>query len=101
MKIVITTHTGYAGMDSHDFYEINDDFNVDDLDDFAYQCAKDNAESYGIYAKDEYENAEDSDDLDDNDSYSDNIEGFYEVYDPEKHDNYRCGGDKSWHKLTI
>lgn len=53
------------------------------------------AEMYGIYPENCRPDDLDEED-DDGDSYSDNIEGYFEDYDPEKHDGLRVGGDESW-----
>ena len=37
-------------------------------------------------------------DEDDEDSYSDNIEGWWEDYDPEKHAGHRVGSEIYWNK---
>ena len=93
-KIVLFLHTGYCGMDAWEFWEVPEDATDDELDDLAWERAKDNAESYGIYPREEYANM--ADDFEDDESYSDNIEGSWQDYDPEKHDGHRIGGDKSW-----
>ena len=93
-KIVLFLHTGYAGMDSYEFWEVPEDTTDDELEELCWERAKCNAESYGIYPLSEYEG--DDDFNVDDESLSDNIEGSFEDYDPDKHDGYRVGGDTSW-----
>lgn len=93
-KIVIGMHAGMAGTDSWEFYLVPESISEDELNDFAWECAKNHAESYGIYPREEYADTEDYDE--DSESYSDSIEGWYEDYDSDKHDGHRVGGDTSW-----
>lgn len=94
-KIVITCHTGQCGSDSHEFYEVSDDMTEDDLNLMADECARDNAEMYGIYPESDRVAYEADGDTEDeqygSNEYSDNIEGYWEDYDPEKHDGFVVG----------
>lgn len=96
-KIVIGMHAGICGTDSWEFYLVPDAITNAELEDFAWQCGKDHAEMYGIYPRSEYA---DSDEISEEElegaSYSDNIEGWYEEYDPEKHDMYSHTGTPHW-----
>jgi hypothetical protein len=92
-KIVLFLHTGYCGMDSHEFWEVSDTATDDELNDLCWERAVDHAGSYGVYPRDEYM---DEPEFEDGDQYSDNIEGSFQDYDPEEHDGYRVGGDTSW-----
>lgn len=90
-RIVFTYHTGYCGMDSHDFQVYPDDITEDELDQDAWEGAVSNAESYGIYPyPDEYDTDENDEELDSED-YSLNIEGYWEDFDPEKHKGLGIG----------
>lgn len=51
------------------------------LDGDAWEFAVNNAEMYGVYPY-----PEDLDEDEDTEEYSDNIEGYWEDYDPEEHD---------------
>jgi len=93
-KIVIGMHSGFAGTDAHDFYEVPCTMSNAELDDFAWQCGKDHAEMYGIYPREEYSDEEDLDTY--SDSYSDNIDGWWEDYDAKKHDKYSHTGTPTW-----
>ena len=92
MKIIVHCDTSICGTESHDFYIVPDTWTEDEINDFCWDCALQNAEMYGIYptseSDDEYEEIE-------GDEYSDNISGWYEVYDAEKHNKYRVGGGDS------
>ena len=85
---------GMTGTGSHSFWLVSESMTDEELLDMAWQCAKDHAEMYGVYPRNEYVDTEDFDE--DDESYSDDIEGWWEDYDPEKHDGYRVGGDTSW-----
>ena len=93
-------HAGMAGTYAWEFYIIPDEMTEKELRDFAWQCGKDHAESYGIYPKSEYEDDPDlSEEELDSDDYSDNIEGWYENYDPKKHDGHSMNGTPQWIEL--
>lgn len=92
-RIVIGMDAGYAGTDSWEFYEVPEGISDDELSDFAWQCGLNHAESYGYYPRPDYE----TDDEDD-ECYSDNIEGWWEDYDPVKHDGHRIGGEIRWER---
>ena len=95
-KIVIGMDAGCAGTDAWEFYLVPDDVSDDELSDFAWQRGKDHAESYGIYPRDEYVDTEEFDE--DDECYSDNIEGWWEPYDHEKHDGHSIGGEIHWER---
>ena len=99
-KIVIRMDAGYAGMDGTEFVLVPDDMTNDALSEYAYQRGLAHAEMYGIYPEaDRPEDEDGEDDSWDSDDYSDNIEGWWEDYDPEKHDGLRCPGDESWSEI--
>lgn len=85
-KIIFHLSTGYAGMDSTevDFYP--DDVTDEKLNDHTWQLALNNAESYGIYPMEYLEDSLMGGDEIGNEEYSDNIEGWWEDYDPERHE---------------
>lgn len=85
---------GVAGTDAWEFYEVPVTVSEQELADFAWERAKDHAEMYGIYPREDYVDTEDYDE--DDDSYSDNIEGWVEDYDPEKHDGHTMTGTPHW-----
>ena len=94
-KMVLHLDAGVAGMNDAEFWKIPVNISENDLSNLAWERALDHAEMYRIYP----ENCR-PEDFDEEDagyeSYSDNIEGYFEDYDPEKHDGLRVGGDKSW-----
>lgn len=88
-KIVFLLSAGFAGTDSAELAEFDDDITDDALDDEAWQRARNHAESYGVYPTTDMPDDYDEDAVDStygSDTYSDNIEGYWEEYDPEKHD---------------
>ena len=87
-KIIVHLYTGYCGMDAHEFYEINTDATEEAISEFCWELARDNAEMYEIYPA---ENMPVDISEDDMVQYSYNIEGFYEDYNPEKHDRFMTG----------
>ena len=93
-KIVLFLHTGYCGMDAWEFWEVPNTATEDELSALAWERAKDNAEMYGLYPREEYSDEPDYDE--NSESYSDGIEGSFQDYDPRKHDDHRVGGDTSW-----
>lgn len=91
-KIIFHLETGYAGMDSTENGLYPDDVTDEELNEDTWQRAIQHAESYGIYPESDLENftSEEMEDVD-TDSYSSNIEGWWEDYDPEKHDGLAVG----------
>jgi hypothetical protein len=76
-------------MESHEVVEYPDDVTDLELDDDAWQGALDHAESYGIYPPSDEDFDEDGFEKETEDSpcYSgENIDGFWEEYNSEKHD---------------
>ena len=93
-KIVIGLDAGMAGTDSYEFWEVPETATDDELYQLCWERAKNHAEMYGIYPREEYVDTEDFDE--DDESYSEGIEGWFEDYNPGKHDGYRVGSDTSW-----
>lgn len=75
---------GTVGTDHAQLLEMPEDHTQEELDDVVWQMALDHADSYGYYpvewAPDVFEDEEEED------QYTDNIEGWAELYDPKKHD---------------
>ena len=84
-KIVFFYETGFCGTNTAEVVEFSDDVTNDELDQYAWENAVQWAESHGIYPECDRELSGELDEQFD-DSYSDNIEGYWEVYDPAKHD---------------
>lgn len=93
-RIVFTYHTGYCGMDGHDFRVYPHDVTDDELHDDAWEGALSNAETYGIYPypDDFSEDEDEGPECGQSDSYSYNIEGYWEDFDYEKHEGLVAGG---------
>lgn len=91
-RIFFSYHTGYCGEDGCDCIEYDDDITDEELDNDAWVGAMDHASRYGHDLCDcedeECENPHEG---------SHNIEGYWEVYDPKKHDMKKPGGGK-WFK---
>ncbi len=87
-KIIVHLYTGYCGTNAHEFYEINADAIEEAISEFCWELARDNAAAYGIYPEEDMPNDVSEDDTD---HYSDDIEGYYEDYNPEEHDGFRTG----------
>lgn len=86
-KIVFFYETGYCGSDGCEMHEFPDNTSDDELNQYAYDGALSNAESYGYYpAGSMPDNYNDDQDYDGGDEYSNNIEGYWEEYDAEKHE---------------
>lgn len=93
-KIFFTYRTGFCGSDGHEVIEFDDDvieFDDDVTDEHLDQCAREgalsNAETYGIYPKeDKPENYDEEESY--GDEYFCNIEGYWEPYVEEKHGGY-------------
>lgn len=92
--IVFSLDAGVVGTDGHEFDIFPDDITDDELNEEAWQRALNHADMYGIYPSgDRHEGDEDEeDDGWTSDQYSDDIEGCWEDFDPEKHDGLVPGG---------
>lgn len=96
-KIVIGMDAGFAGTDAWEFYEVPDGVTEEEMSEYAWQRGVQHAEMYGVYPRCEYEGDPEIDEEElDSDSYSDNIEGWWEDYDPEKHDGHSHTGTPHW-----
>ena len=99
-KMVLLLSAG-IGTDYAEFYLVPVDMTQEELDDYAWEAAKQHGESYGIYPESERPEDYDEEDAEGwgSDSYSDDIEGHFEDYNPEEHDGLRVGGDTKWCKI--
>jgi len=93
-KIVIGMHAGLAGTNAWEFWEVPESMTDNELSDMAWQCGKEHAEMYGIYPLHEYQDLPDFDENDE--AYSDGIEGWWEDYDAKKHDEHTMTGVPEW-----
>ena len=93
-KIVIGMHAGMAGTDAWEFYLVPESVTDEELSEFAWTKGKENAEMYGVYPREEY--LDEPDFEEDLESYSDNIEGWCEKYNANKHDSYSMTGTPDW-----
>lgn len=96
-KIIFHLSVGFAGMDATDNGTFPDDVTDEELNDEAWYRAIQHAESYGYYPA-SYLEEENLDGLTDDEAeeiseqYIDSIDGYWEDYDPEKHDGLAAGG---------
>ena len=91
--MVLRMYTGTLGTDAAEFYLVPLDITQKELDDLAWELACQNAESFGIYPPDPEGTDEDNEDADEN------IDGYFELYVPSKHDGLRVGNADTWIEL--
>jgi hypothetical protein len=90
--IVFCLCAGFVGTDSYEFAVFPDDVTEDELNAEAWQRAVNHAEMYGVYSGSEYGADPDITDEElDSDDYSDDIDGYWEEFDPAKHDGHVVG----------
>lgn len=91
-KMVLKVSAG-VNMDSAEFLNVPVDMTEDELNAYAWEAALEFAQSYGLEpesAREFYPEDEDEDEYG-NDRFTDDIEGCFEVYDPEEHDGLTVG----------
>lgn len=81
-KIVFFYDAGMAGTNTAELVEFPDDITDAELDQYAWEGAVEWAEHYGVYPE-----CYRPDDEEDDDTYPDSIDGYWEVYDPNTHDD--------------
>lgn len=81
-KIVFFYDAGMAGTNTANLVEFPDDITDAELDQYAWEGAVEWAEHYGVYPE-----CYRPDDEEEDDTYSDSIDGYWEVYDPNTHDD--------------
>lgn len=84
-KIVFFYDAGMVGTNTAELVEFPDGITDAELDQYAWEGAVEWAEHYGVYPEC-YRPDEEDDDSWLDDTYSDSIDGYWEVYDPIKHD---------------
>jgi hypothetical protein len=84
-KIVIGMNAGMCGTDQMNAHILSRDYTSEELENIAWQAGLDHAAMYSVYPTcdmpDDYDEEEN-----DGDEYNDNIEGWWELYDEEKHE---------------
>lgn len=98
-KMVLFLDAGYAGMTTVGFLEVPVSISQEALDNCAWEWAVEYAEGYGVYP--ESSRPEDDEDDEDNNNYTDDMSGYFEEYDADKHDGHRVGNSISWHRIYI
>lgn len=91
-KVVFFADAGMAGTDTAAGFILVRDTTESELDEKAWRFGVDWAESYGIYPRSEYEDEDDFDE--DDECYSDGIEGFWDIYYAEKHEGQITYGNE-------
>lgn len=93
-----------TGTDTAEAYIVSSELSDEELDTMAWDLAKDNAESFGLYEPDWDSDEEDADSVQytDNGMCWDDVQGYWEDYCAEKHDGKLIrGNDKEvdWYTL--
>ncbi len=86
-KIVIGMNAGQAGTDSMEACILTKDYTAEYLDEMAWHRGLENASMYGIYPSED--TPDDYDEMEEDlggDEYSENIEGWWELYNEEEHE---------------
>lgn len=99
-RIVIVTFV-CVGAQEYTAWEVPADMSDQDLQDLAWDRAADYAESYGVYNPGPAEDWDDLDEYEQADHDWSQVEGWWEVYDSEKHDGhllYGNGDEIEWNK---
>jgi hypothetical protein len=96
-KIIFKYETGSCGSEGIEYQEYPDDVTEEQLNNEAWVGAVEHAAAYGIYPDSDLESISEEDlaeleESGDIDNYSSGIEGWWEDYDPEKHDMLKPGG---------
>ena len=96
-KMVLRVSAG-VGMDRNEFLLVPVTMTEEQLGDYAWQEALEQGQSYGLEpdSRREFYNEED---CPDDESFTGDIEGWFEDYDPELHDGLRIGDGQSWRKI--
>lgn len=89
--LFVTCHTGFVGMDAHYLLIVEDDATAEQIANEAYELALDNASMYGIEPY-----PEDFEDGQDDEGFSENIEGSAVPYDPEQHNGHLFGYEEGY-----
>ena len=101
-RLYFSYGTGYCGMNSGEFVELTDDWNGEQLSDYAWEAAVQNAERYGYYPMpgDIFNyTEEDIASMENDPKCVESIWGDFAVYDPKLHDGKTIGGKIFWNKL--
>lgn len=92
-KLVLFLECG-VGTKTAEAYLVPDDVSQKILDDYSWQRACEHADMYGVYPRSDQ--PEDRDEEDEGDSYSDDIEGWWEEYTEEHDDELIFGHNQSF-----
>lgn len=88
-RYIAYLEVGYAGMDACEAFIMPDNHTEDELSQVVWEMAVEHASGYGVEVGD----ADSFDSEDDEEEMSgENVSGYAEIYDPDKHDSLRSGG---------
>lgn len=96
-KMVLRVSAG-VGMDRNEFMLVPINITEEELGDYAWQEALEQGQSYGL-EPDTHREFYSEEDCPDDESFTGDIEGWFEPYDPDEHDGLRIGGDTTWREL--
>jgi hypothetical protein len=85
-RIVIGMNAGMCGTDNMEGYVLTQDYTDEELGDIAWNIGVEHASMYGVYP--ECDRPEGEEDDEDGETYSENIEGWWEEYNQEKHEGH-------------
>lgn len=89
-KMVLVVDCG-IGTRNHTAYLVPLEYPQNDLDTYAWECAVEHAESYGLYPEPDFSEYEDGDC--DSEEYCDDIGGWFEDYNAKEHDGQLIFGN--------
>ena len=96
-KMVLRVSAG-VGMDCNEFMLVPVNMTRNELNDYAWQKALDWAQGYGL-EPDTHREFYSEEDCPDDESFTGDIEGWFEEYSADKHDGLRIGSDDSWREI--
>ena len=90
-RIVIVTYV-CVGAKEYTAWEVPANMTEQELEDLAWECAVNYAEGYGVYNPGPAEDWDDLDEYEEAEHDWSQVEGWWEPYDPEKHDGHLLYG---------
>jgi len=86
-NLIVFINTGLCGEHGVEAFQVADDATIDEIHEICFEMACQHAESFGHYFS-----YEDDEEENDDGWQSDWLDFHYEDYNPEVHDDERCGG---------
>ena len=100
-KLVFFMDTGLCGTDAVEFVEVPVGYTDDRLHDMAWLLAKENAEMYGIYYPEDFQDETEEQLEAQGIQLSWDIAGWWEDYDPAAHDDLAMGSEPEWSQSAV